>query len=145
MGENHEKTRCADSVCDHVKNSSKCRNLVEFTSAPSINSITTETEKVQEGEESLVGEAHSKGNAIQYNSHVPNDIGNVKVDGELGRSLLITSHQITTLSSIGRIDSQDGDFNQVGRLKNKAITEIHHGYGGDRASVVRSDRVSGES
>ena len=71
--------------------------LVEFTSAPSINSITTETvkahrsndtilntkerreeeedesgpEKVQEGEESLVGEAHSKGNAIQYNSHVP--------------------------------------------------------------------------
>lgn len=76
-------------------------------------------EKVQEGEERLVGEAHSKGNAIQENSHVPcyhnifhlkekykrnllkhiknkkgrtNDIGNVKVDRELGWSLLLTSH-----------------------------------------------------
>jgi hypothetical protein len=54
--------------------------LVKFTSAPSIHSITTKTEKVQEGEECLVGEAHREGNAVQENSHVPNDIGNVEVD-----------------------------------------------------------------
>lgn len=28
-------------------------------------------EKVQEGEECLVGEAHREGNAVQENSHVP--------------------------------------------------------------------------